>query len=254
MNAKSRRRQVKVIVGTPCYGGVVTMRYMQSLCVLLLQAARLEISVQLELIGYESLITRGRNTLLAKFLDQPDATHLFFIDADIAFDVNQVMRMLSFDEDIVAGMYPLKTIEWNTAAIARVNAGERLEYAALRYVGLPCEGEEAEQHQGFVSAQYAGTGFMLIRRNVLERMIAAYPQTRYTSSHHTSAPSTSGNQYALFDCMIDEKSGAYLSEDYTFCKRWRDIGGKIWLDTESRLTHIGAYDYTGDSKVRFPAK
>ena len=107
---------------------------------------------------------------------------------------------------------------------------------------LPCEGKEAQQRQGFVTAEYAGTGFMLIRRKVLEKMIAAYPETRYTSSHHTSLPSTSGNQYALFDCMIDQESGAYLSEDYTFCKRWRDTGGQIWLDTESTLTHIGAYD------------
>lgn len=254
MGMNSRRKQARLVVGTPCYGGLVTMRYMQSLCVLLLQAPRLDMSVQLEMIGYESLITRGRNTLLAKFLDQADATHLFFIDSDIAFDVAQVTRMLAFDQDIVAGVYPLKQMEWNAAAIARVNAGERLEQAALRYVGLPCEGKEAEERQGFVTAEYAGTGFMLIRRNVLERMIAAYPQTRFTKSHHTSLPSTSGNQYALFDCMIDKESGAYLSEDYTFCKRWRELGGKIWLDTESRLTHIGAFDFNGDSKVRFPGK
>jgi len=221
---------------------------------LLLQASRLNISIQLDLIGHESLITRGRNTLLTKFLDLPDTTHLFFIDADIAFDIKQVTRMLAFDQDVVAGMYPLKLMEWNAAAIARVNAGERLEHAALRYVGLPCEGKEAEQRQGFLSAQYAGAGFMLIRRNVIEQMITAYPQTRYTSSHHTGVPSFSENQYALFDCVIDEISGAYLSEDYTFCKRWRDIGGKIWLDAESRLTHIGAYDYTGDTKVRFAGK
>jgi hypothetical protein len=254
MNGNPRRKQARLVVGTPCYGGLVTMRYMQSMCVLLLQAPRMDLSVQLEMIGYESLITRGRNTLLTKFLDQPDATHLFFIDSDIAFNVNQVARMIAFDQDVVAGMYPLKQMEWDTAAIGRVNAGERLEHAALRYVGLPCEGDEAEQRQEFVTAQYAGTGFMLIKRKVLEQMITAYPQTRFTSSHHTRAPSTSKNQYALFDCIIDEKSGAYLSEDYTFCKRWRDLGGKIWLDTQSTLTHIGSFDFIGDTKVRFPDK
>ena len=254
MNGNSRGKQARLVVGTPCYGGLVTMRYMQSLCMLLLQAPRLDLAVQLEMIGYESLITRGRNTLLTKFLDQADATHLFFIDSDIAFDVNQVTRMIAFNQDVVAGMYPLKQMEWDTAAIARVNAGERLEHAALRYVGLPCEGKEAEQRQGFVTAQYAGTGFMLIKRKVLEQMITAYPQTRFTSSHHTSTPSTSRNQYALFDCIIDEKSGAYLSEDYTFCKRWRELGGKIWLDTQSTLTHIGSIDFIGDTKTRFAGK
>src|ERR1700685_3100180 len=105
---KSSKQQVKLFVGTPCYGGVVTMRYMQSVYVLLLQAPRLEISVQLDLIAHEALITRGRNCLVSKFLDQADATHLFFIDADIAFDISQVTRMLAFDQDLVAGMYPLK--------------------------------------------------------------------------------------------------------------------------------------------------
>jgi hypothetical protein len=243
----------RLVVGTPCYGGVVTMRYMQSMCVLLLEAPKLDLSVQLEMIGYESLVTRGRNTLLTKFLDQKDATHLFFVDADIAFETRQVSRMLAFDQDVVAGMYPLKQMEWNGAAIERVNAGERLEQAALRYVGAPCVGDGAERRQGFVTADYAGTGFMLIKRKVIEKMIAAYPETHFTVSHHTSLPSTSGNQYALFDCMIDKESGAYLSEDYTFCKRWRALGGKIWLDTESRLSHIGPFDFNGDAKVRFPA-
>lgn len=251
MSGISRSKKVKLMVGTPCYGGLVTMRYMQSLCVLLLQAQRWDMSIQLEMIGYESLITRGRNTLVTKFLDQKDMTHLFFIDSDIAFDVNQVRRLLDFDQDVVAGMYPLKQMEWNAAAVARVNAGERLEQAALRYVGLPCEGQQAERRREFITAQYAGTGFMLIKRTVLEQMITAYPQTRYTNSHHTSLPSTSANQYALFDCMIDEQNGAYLSEDYTFCKRWRQLGGKIWLDTEGILTHIGSYDFVGDPKVRF---
>src|ERR1700761_1894400 len=103
-------------------------------------------------------------------------------------------------------MYPLKQMEWNLAAIERVNAGERLEQAALRYVGAPATGDDAQRRQGFVTAEYAGTGFMLIKRKVIEKMIAAYPQTHFTVSHHTSLPSTSGNQYALFDCIIDKES------------------------------------------------
>ena len=108
--------------------------------------------------------------------------------------------MIAFDREVVAGMYPLKRIEWSTAAIDRVKGGEKMEQAALSFVGMPLEGELAEKQQGFVTGKYAGTGFMLIKRQVLERMIAAYPETRYTTAHTGSVPLNSPNQYALFDC------------------------------------------------------
>ena len=76
---------------------------------------------------------------------------------------------------------------------------------------------------------------------------------RYTAAHNTSIPSRSPNQYALFDCAIDENTGEYLSEDYAFCRRWRKIGGKIWLDTESRLVHIGTHEFCHSPKARFAA-
>ena len=91
---------------------------------------------------------------------------------------------------------------------------------------------------------------MLIRRQTLERMIAAYPETNYTAAHTAAAPSLSPNQYALFDCMIDRASGHYLSEDYTFCRRWRDIGGRIWLDTQGELIHVGPHEFLGQPGVR----
>ena len=93
----------------------------------------------------------------------------------------------------------------------------------------------------------------MIKREVFLRLFEAYPQLRYTAAHNASIPSRSPNQYALFDCAIDEDTGEYLSEDYAFCQRWRKIGGKIWLDTESRLAHIGTYEFFGSPKSRFAA-
>jgi hypothetical protein len=158
--------------------------------------------------------------------------------------------MLRFDADVVAGIYPLKMILWDAASVAHAEAGEPIETAALRYVGLPCEGEDFEARDGFVTGVYAGAGFMLIRREVLVRMIAAYPETRYTAAHTQPTPSDSPNQYALFDCMIDPQTGHYLSEDYAFCKRWRSIGGRLWLDTKGELTHVGAHEFAGRPALR----
>jgi hypothetical protein len=224
---------------------MVNQRYMQSAIALLQAGPVLGIRVSIELLGYDSLVTRSRNTLVAKFLDNEQASHLLFVDADIAFEVTQVVRMLRFDADLVAGIYPLKQLLWDMDTAAHAEAGEPIETAPLRYVGFACQGSEFESRDGFVTGVYAGAGFMLIRREVLVRMIAAYPETRYTAAHTQPVPLASPNQYALFDCIIDPETGHYLSEDYAFCRRWRKIGGRLWLDTRGELTHIGAHEFAG---------
>lgn len=241
--------QPHLFVATPCFGGMVSQRYMVSAIGLLQLGASVSVKVSLDLLGYESLITRGRNILVSRFLDDPTTTHLLFIDADIGFDPAQVMRMLRFDADVVAGMYPLKLQDWNSGMQYAVN-GERLETAPLRYVGTPCQGDEAAARDGFIAASYAGTGFMLIRREVFSRMMAAYPHLQYSAAHVAAAPSLSPHQYALFDCMIEPETGVYLSEDYTFCRRWRDLGGRIWLDAQGGLIHVGQYEFAGDPSRR----
>jgi hypothetical protein len=240
-----------LFVATPCFGGLVCQRYMFSMMALLQRGNDLGVPIMLDLLGYESLITRGRNTLVSRFLDSEQATHLLFVDADIGFDPEQAFRMMAFDAEVVAGMYPLKMIDWSTG-MARALAGESVDTAPLRYVGAPNAGALAEARDGFVTATYAGTGFMLIRRDVFLRMAASYPHLRYNACHNSAQPSLSPNQYAFFDCMIDPQTGDYLSEDYTFCRRWRDLGGAIWLDTQSALTHVGPHEFVGQAARRFP--
>jgi len=207
------------------------------------------------MLGNDALITRGRSAIVAKFLDNPATTHLLFVDADIAFSVEQVTRMLAFDKDFVAGLYPAKIIDWNQLAARFGQSAETLDEAGLAYVGALCEGSDVKEENGFATGTYAGTGFQLIKRGVFERMIAAYPETKYKALHAFPRPSQpSNNLYALFDCMIDPESGVYLSEDYAFCRRWRAIGGEIWLDTKSKLNHSGSYTYRGNAAVRYNKK
>jgi hypothetical protein len=238
-----------LFIATPCFGGMVSQCYMQSVIALLQYAGGAGFDAMLALLGHDSLITRSRNTLVTQFLNTPQATHLMFIDADIGFEPAHVHRMLAHDQDVVGGIYPLKVIDWSRQALRRWDGGESIQTAPLHYVGTLCSGAELERSGSFATGVYCGAGFMLIRRRAIERMIAAYPQTRYQTIHaHTNA--RGGVNYALFDCFIDAKTGIYLSEDYGFCQRWRDIGGKIWLDTEGVLTHVGTHDYSGDPKAR----
>jgi hypothetical protein len=224
---------------------------MRSVIELLQVCGQLGIGVSVELLGCDSLITRSRNMLAAKFLNTPAATHLLFVDADIAFDAKEIIRMLQFGEDVVAAMYPLKMILWDGAAKERAAAGESPDTAALRYVGYPAGENEFEERDGFVTARYVGAGCLLIRREALERMTAAFPETRYSAAHTAPGNDASANQYALFDCLIDPDTLHYLSEDYAFCHRWRSIGGRIWLDTRAQLTHVGVHEFVGRPETRF---
>jgi hypothetical protein len=141
----------------------------------------------------------------------------------------------------------VKQINWDKMAGA-VQAGRSpLESATLSYVVEREPGQDMVIRSGFVKSRYAGTGFLLIRRSVLESMIEHYPELRYTHEHRGDDPlNNSPWRSALFNCMIDKTTGFYLSEDFSFCRRWIDMGGEIWVDYTSRLNHVGLMVYRGN--------
>ncbi|HEY2660930.1 MAG TPA: hypothetical protein VGI79_14515 [Caulobacteraceae bacterium] len=250
-NNKNELHGAVIMIATPCFGGMLTQGYVESIIKLIHYAGQHGFEVRLALLGHDALITRSRNTLVSAFLDLPRMTHLMFIDADIAFEPEAVGRLLAFGEDLVGGVYPLKVTDWSNSAARQALLGEPAALASLNYVGTLCEGAALEQREGFATGVYAGTGFMLIRRKVLEQLAQAHPELRYTAMHVYPRPTRpSEHQYALFECMIEPDTGIYLSEDYAFCRRWLNLGGKIWLDTQSRLTHIGAHNFVGDTTLR----
>jgi len=249
--------QPSILVATPRFGGMVSQTYMLSVIRLMSYAKSAEFDVALTMLGCDALISRARSTLVAAFLDNPGATHLLFVDADISFEPQQVERMLRFDKDFTGALYPLKSMDWELIPQRCVEGGENLRQAALSYVGNLSPEAERKQEGDFVTGLYAGGGFQLIRRRALERMIAAYPETRFSRVHDLPMSGSrrdvvrSSNLFALFDCIIDPESGAYLSEDYSFCLRWRRIGGEIWMDGASKLNHCGPYEFVGDHASRF---
>ena len=240
-----------VVIGTPCFGGVVTHGYTSSLLQFVLHAQNKGVGVAVNFIPSDALITRARSAIVAGVLDNPKATHLLFIDADITFTPEQIERLIAFDKDVTAAMYPVKSYDWANMP-ARAQAGEPLQRAGLVYAAEHCKGIHLKTEGGFATAEYAGTGCLLIKRHVLEQMIKAYPETKFEAVHGfpVERPMTN-NLYALFDCIIDPNTGHYLSEDYSFCRRWRQLGGDIWIDLESKLTHVGPHSFVGDATQRY---
>ena len=164
----------KIFIGTPCYGGMITADYFKSCLRLVNEAPKHNIQLQFGTIGNESLITRARNTLVQLFMDHLDYTHLLFIDADIGFSERTVMRMLELDEEVVTGVYPRKTIDW-TKVIRKVKEKpdikeNELLASSLQYNLNVKNPKHIEMKQGFIEVMDAPTGFMLIKRNVFNKM------------------------------------------------------------------------------------
>jgi hypothetical protein len=234
-----------VYLATPCYGGVLTLQFMQS--VLALQEACRErgIGLFVDLMGGDALITRARSRLAARFLAHERATHILFCDADIGFAPDNLFRLLEADKPLIAAVCPLKSIDWERArAAAKADAPDLLA-ASLGYVVrfIPTLDHSVEIENGIAKVAYGGTGFLLIRREAMQRIVDAHPELR---ARMGDMGDRMGDEAVMvFETMIEPETGQYLSEDYAFCRRWRDLGGEIWADMEARLTHVGAASYTG---------
>jgi hypothetical protein len=251
MSLEPSPETVNLVVATPCFGGQISVLYATSLFKLqkLLRTYR-QVNLKVQFKDGDALITRARASLVAQFLDDTSATHLLFIDADIGFEPEQVLRLIESGADMCAAVYPIKRIDWDkvksTMAADRPNPAA----AALKYVFEVDDPNAVAEQGGFVRVRYAGTGFLMIRREALERMCAAYPELRYKRDHSVDAVIASDNRFALFECMIAE-DGTYLSEDFAFCKRWTDMGGEIWADLNSKLQHVGPMVFSGDLATQF---
>lgn len=222
--ALEKLQKIHIHFATPCYNGVVNEPCFTSYMRFALLAMKHGINFSLDTMVNESLIPRGRNNLVAKFLANPVATHLMWIDSDIKWEPEAVLRMALYDAGVVCGLYPMKGMP-------------------IRYVLNALPG--GRRVGPLLEVSTAGTGFMLIKRSIIEKLIEAMPETKYKDSLNLGAQ-FEPHMYALFDTMID-KSGHYLSEDWTFCKRVREkLNVPIWIDTEVKLDHFGAFNFQGD--------
>lgn len=208
-----------------------------------LVAACLYRSVRLELNfrANDSLIPRARNHLCDEFL-QSGATHLLFIDADIGFRPNDVMMMLELMSRngpyaVVAAPYPNKSINWVNVKLAverGVPATELDRYIADFVVsgGVITPGKPSE-------VEAAGTGYMMIHRHTLERFAEAYPEYSYRPF---AGQDRRIHQFFQAEINLD---GHYMSEDWWFCHKVRELGMKVWLCPWMSASHVGTLEFSG---------
>src|SRR5271168_1520339 len=117
MSTAAAPSKVNLVLATPCFGGQISVLYAASLLKLQkLVRSYSDFNLKILFKDGDALITRARASLVAQFLDDPSATHLLFIDADIGFEPQQVLRLLEFGADVTAAVYPVKQINWDQMA------------------------------------------------------------------------------------------------------------------------------------------
>ena len=249
MLPQSALKDMYPVIMTPSLDGKYFHNYVLSVMNLVNQYQRDGLKLQVFLQRGESLITRARNNCVADFLANPDWTHLCWVDSDIGFSIEALNRLLLSDYDVAAGVYPLKYESWPATGLPTgLMKAEFIANYAHYTVNLNDADENGEAHirvnaDGFIEMEDAPTGFMVIKRNVFERMIKAYPELQYTPDD--LGKEDLGLHYRFFDCFVDPISKRYLSEDYGFCRLWTGLGGKVYIDAYSNLTHQGSKLYEG---------
>lgn len=264
-----------LLICTPCYANSLHAGYFHSMLQLKELLLRHRIRHEIVTVGNESLITRARNYFVSLFLSKPEYTHLMFIDSDISFQAPSILRMLSFDKEVVGGAYPKKSIHWsrileNVRQDPQITP-EELETKSYQYtmnIGSSFStmdqnskkesdsdpdsdsDSDMEIQDGFLKVSHVAAGFLLLQRKMLESMKSQFAHLQYhndvrgyeTSNNHDSF-------YAWFDCHVDPIHRVYLSEDYAFCNRWTSLGGEIWVDLRCPLHHTGCYEFKGNIRT-----
>jgi hypothetical protein len=214
-------RTTRVHICMPCYGGQLTEQCFMSYIKWANLCRQLGIDWTVETMTNESLISRARNTLTAKFLHTKESTHLMFIDADIGWEPWHLLVMLDAQKDVIGGLYPRKSlpVKWC------VN-------------GIP--GLAEDPNSNLVEVTKTGTGFLLIKRDVFEKL-DAHPATKPFNNDIGLPVELNPYMKTYFDTAVRENR--YYSEDWTFCENWRDIGGQVWVDKRVLLRHVGTYTF-----------
>jgi len=244
---KEKLEQWNVFFALPCYDSHVTEPFMMSFLQACLYFKEIGLKYSVCTIS-DSLINRARNNLVAKFMGSPDFTHMVFIDVDLQFDKEAILKLLWHDKDVMTASYPIKEINWDKVkegAQADLPAQDLMEYATRYVVHMTKPGEnQLNIDNGAIECYEAGTGFMLIKRQVFDKMFKKYKKLKYKDDTGALQGAEAENAYALFNSYVDD-DGRFLSEDYGFCRYWQKMGGKIWVDPTINLTHFGRVKYVG---------
>lgn len=235
---------MKVFIATPMYNSQCTAGYTSSMIQLFKKYGK-DPEIQLDFIYgiNEALVTYARNMCVNLFL-KSDATHILFIDADIQFDADQVMKMIRTKKDFVCGIYPKKKIDWNMIKSAAIQGipTELLPLYGNEY--LFEKTSNTIEEDGTIEILRSGTGMMMISRHVFDLLKDKVDTFNLVSPVQSNIKFDQEESYKeYFYTSKDSETNIFMNEDFTFCNLWRANGGKIYAAPWVKLLHIGNHVY-----------
>ena len=260
------KNKVCLYILTPHYGGMCHVTYMRSLMKTQDRLRELGVDLHIEFCNNDSLVSRARNNLVARAMSNTNMTHMLFIDNDITWDPDSILKLLLAEKPVVGGIYPLKHYNWEKLVntnpetpnenviqnwIDRKNQSmfkdaipdvDLIHHRLLSY-NLNLATNTMHIENNLTKVRHIATGFMMIKRKVIEKLQQAFPSTKYVDDIGFLQPEENKHAYALFDCGVEE--GHYFSEDWLFCHRWTKMGGEIHVEVTINLNHTGPVDYRG---------
>lgn len=244
-----------VYCAVPSYGCLLHNQFMSSMLMLQIECIKRGVACIIDILGNESLITRARSILTARFLRSP-ATHLLWLDSDLVFDPNTIFRLLDFDKDVVCCAYPKKMIDWDRV-VSAVREGTEEAKHMISSCGLDFNINilgQTQAQNGFCKVLDAATGMMLMKRAAVQALFDAHPELEVENDIMSSRADIPTYRH-LWECTLDYLDGAktkkrLLSEDYAVSRKLQDIGIDVWMDVASPVAHIGNQITPGDIRKR----
>ena len=230
-------------IATPAYGDEVKTGYVDSLLKTCLALQQRQIGLHFVTTS-SSLIAHARNLAVDHFMKRTDATHLLFIDSDMRWRVEDLMRMLaSADRDVLSAVAPRKIYDWHRiAAVARANPD--LDPTLLPVHGVQQILPDLTGGDVVQESVHALTGLILIRREVFEDLFRAHPDWLI------APPSPQAGLVTYFSG--GRTQNGFRGEDLAFGEDVRAVGRTVFVCPWFRMGHIGTHEYVGDPIVSHP--
>lgn len=240
---------IRLFIPIICYNHMCHSAFMFSLMKLILALKDKGIDVSIFPIGFDSLVCRARNAAIAHFMSK-NYTHILFLDTDIEFQPEDIFKMLNAKEKVVGGAYAQKWLNMNKikTVFSRENVPVNPMLLCTNHsVHIEPFGNNTEDK---LEVQYLTSGCMLIEKSVIDIMTRAYPERRYTNDIDGYAGADKDMFYNFFSVEINNETNRYESEDYSFCRLWRERGGHVYVIPDISLTHYGWFGYQTNLKTQ----
>ena len=229
-----------ILIAMPTFRASVSAHTVVSVFALRDEFAALGIPTKFLSLDGSDIVT-ARNILASKFYERTAYTHLLFVDDDMTFEAETVIGMLRADKPVIGTVATKRKLEVDKIYESGAR-GEPIEAAlasAVSFVVRHLPEGRLEVREGLCRVAGIGMALTLIRRDVLRTMAergAAKP--RETREDGTQV-------WGFFEQVQSEDGRLYLSEDYSFCQRWRDLGGEVWAVADRRIGHVGPFIFEG---------